>query len=63
MRKYFITGLLVLVPLAITLWVLNLIIGLLDRPNTRLLRAVGWVSLALFTVYLLNTYVMYLHGD
>lgn len=39
------------------------IIGLLDRPNTRLLRTVGWVSLALFTVYLLNTYVMYLHGD
>lgn len=31
MRKYFITGLLVLVPLAITLWVLNLIIGLLDQ--------------------------------
>jgi len=31
MRKYFITGLLVLVPLAITLWVLNLIIGTLDQ--------------------------------
>ena len=31
MRKYFITGLLVLVPLVITLWVLNLIIGTLDR--------------------------------
>jgi uncharacterized membrane protein len=30
MRKYFITGLLVLVPLVITLWVLNLIIGTLD---------------------------------
>ena len=31
MRKYFITGLLVLVPLAITLWVLNLVIGTLDQ--------------------------------
>ena len=39
------------------------IIGLLDRPNTRVLRAVGWVSLALFTVYLLNGYVLYLFGD
>lgn len=31
MRKYFITGLLILVPLAITLWVLNLIISTLDQ--------------------------------
>lgn len=31
MRKYFITGLLVLVPLAITAWVLNLIISTLDQ--------------------------------
>ena len=31
MRKYFIPGLLVLVPLAITLWVLNLVIGTLDQ--------------------------------
>ncbi|MES2931925.1 MAG: DUF502 domain-containing protein [Pseudomonadota bacterium] len=31
MRKYFITGLLVLVPLAITLWVLHLIIGTMDQ--------------------------------
>ena len=31
MRKYFVTGLLILVPLAITLWVLNLIIGTLDQ--------------------------------
>lgn len=30
-RKYFISGLLVLVPLAITLWVLNLIISTLDQ--------------------------------
>jgi uncharacterized membrane protein len=31
MRKYFVTGLLILVPLAITLWVLNLIITTMDR--------------------------------
>ncbi|MFZ1181667.1 MAG: DUF502 domain-containing protein [Herbaspirillum sp.] len=31
MRKYFITGLLILVPLAITLWVLGLIIGTMDQ--------------------------------
>jgi uncharacterized membrane protein len=30
-KKYLLTGLLVLVPLAITLWVLNLIIGTLDQ--------------------------------
>ncbi len=39
------------------------VVGLLDRPNTRLLRAVGWISLALFTIYLLNLYVLYLHGE
>lgn len=31
MRKYFITGLLILVPLAITAWVLNLVIGTMDQ--------------------------------
>ncbi|CAL62959.1 Conserved hypothetical protein; putative membrane protein [Herminiimonas arsenicoxydans] len=31
MRKYFVTGLLILVPLAITLWVLNLIVGTMDQ--------------------------------
>lgn len=31
MRKYFITGLLILVPLVITLWVLSLIIGTMDQ--------------------------------
>jgi uncharacterized membrane protein len=40
MRKYFITGLLVLVPLAITLWVLNLVIGTLDQ--SMLLVPQGW---------------------
>ncbi|QGZ43172.1 DUF502 domain-containing protein [Pseudoduganella flava] len=31
MRKYFLTGLLILVPLAITAWVLNIIISTLDQ--------------------------------
>lgn len=31
MRKFFVTGLLILVPLAITLWVINLIIGTMDQ--------------------------------
>lgn len=31
MRKYFVTGLLILVPLGITLWVLNLVIGTMDQ--------------------------------
>ncbi len=31
MRKYFVTGLLILVPLAITLWVLNLVISTMDQ--------------------------------
>ena len=46
MRKYFITGLLVLVPLAITLWVLNLIIGTMDQ--SLLLLPEKWRPAALF---------------
>lgn len=38
-------------------------VGLFFRPRSRVLRAVGWVSLGLFATYLLNTYVLYLHGD
>lgn len=39
------------------------IIGLVYRPNTRLFMSVGWISLSLFTLYLLNTYVLYLYGE
>jgi cation:H+ antiporter len=39
------------------------VVGLFYRPTERLFRAVGWISLGLFSVYLLNTYVIYLHGD
>jgi uncharacterized membrane protein len=46
MRKYFITGLLVLVPLAITLWVLNLIVGTLDQ--SLLLMPEKWRPQSLF---------------
>jgi len=40
MKKYFITGLLVWVPLGITLWVLNLTIGIMDQ--TLLLLPEAW---------------------
>ncbi len=46
MRKYFITGLLILVPLAITLWVLNLIIGTMDQ--SLLLLPERWRPAAIF---------------
>ncbi len=46
MRKYFITGLLIVVPLAITLWVLNLIVGTMDQ--SLLLLPVRWRPEALF---------------
>jgi uncharacterized membrane protein len=39
MRKYFITGLLILVPFAITLWVLNAIISTMDQSLLLLPRA------------------------
>jgi cation:H+ antiporter len=39
------------------------VVGLLYRPATRLFKTVGWTSLGLFTVYLLNSYVLYLHGE
>lgn len=46
MRKYFVTGLLVLVPLAITLWVLSLIITTMDQ--SLLLLPERWQPAALF---------------
>lgn len=46
MRKYFITGLLVLVPLAITLWVLSLIINTMDQ--SLMLLPERWQPAALF---------------
>lgn len=39
------------------------VVALLYRPRARLFRTVGWASLGLLTVYLLNTYILYLHGE
>lgn len=39
------------------------IIGLLYRPQLRLMRTVGWVSIGLFAVYVLNTFVAYLYSE
>lgn len=38
-------------------------VGLFFRPESRILRAVGWVSLGLMATYLLNTYTLYLYGE
>jgi uncharacterized membrane protein len=48
MRKYFITGLLILVPLAITLWVLHLVVSTMDQ--SLLLLPESWRPQALFGV-------------
>ena len=39
------------------------IIGLFYRPRSRVLKTVGWVSIALFSIYLLNTYVQYMYHE
>ena len=39
------------------------LIGLFYRPTGRVLRAVGWVSIGLVAVYLLNAYVVFIHGQ
>jgi len=39
------------------------IVGLFYRARTRLYRTVGWASLLLFSVYLLNSYVLFIHGE
>jgi len=38
------------------------IVGLFYRPRTRLFGFVGWASLFLFTLYLVNAYLLFLHG-
>lgn len=39
------------------------IVGLIYRPSGKVLRTVGWTSLFLFSIYLINSYVIYLHGE
>ncbi len=38
------------------------IIGLFYRAKTRFYRTVGWASLILFSIYLINSYVLFMHG-
>lgn len=38
------------------------IVGLLYRPQRRLMYGLSWASLFLLSIYLLNTYVVYLYG-
>ena len=38
------------------------IVGLFYRPKKRVFKTVGWLSLFLFSVYLLNTFAIYLYG-
>lgn len=38
------------------------IVGLLYRPKGRVFKTVGWASIFLFTVYLFNSYVLYLYS-
>jgi cation:H+ antiporter len=39
------------------------VIGFFYRPNAKVLQRVGWTSLVLFSAYLLNAYVLYLHRE
>jgi cation:H+ antiporter len=39
------------------------IVGVLYRPRRRLVDPIGWIGFGLLTVYLLNTYVLYLRGE
>ena len=39
------------------------IIGLLYRPSGRVLKTVGWSSIFLLLIYLVNAYALYLHGN
>lgn len=38
-------------------------VGLFFKPGSRVLRVVGWISLGLMAMYLLNIYVLYLYGE
>lgn len=38
-------------------------VGLFFKPGGRVMRAVSWISLGLVAMYLLNTYVLFLHGE
>jgi cation:H+ antiporter len=37
------------------------VVGLLYRPKARIFKTSGWASLVFFTLFILNTYVVYLY--
>ena len=39
------------------------IVGLFFKPGGRVMRTVSWVSLGMVTMYVLNTYGLFLHGE
>jgi len=39
------------------------IVGLRYRSNTKLFRTVGWVSLFMFSIYILNMMMLYLQHE
>lgn len=39
------------------------VIGLLFRPSARPLRIMSWVSIALFAIFALNSYLLYVYGN
>jgi cation:H+ antiporter len=47
---------------AITMTGLTMV-GLFFKPTGRVMRAISWISLGLVAMYLLNTYVLFLHGE
>ncbi|UCD68647.1 MAG: sodium:calcium antiporter [Betaproteobacteria bacterium] len=38
------------------------VVGLFYRSRTRLYRTIGWASLMLLSVYLINSYILFIHG-
>ena len=39
------------------------VVGLFYRPSGRVLKTVGWTSLFLVSIYIINTYVLYLYAE
>lgn len=38
------------------------IVGLIFRPQARVLRGVSWISCGLFALYLINTWMLFTYG-
>jgi cation:H+ antiporter len=39
------------------------VVGFLYRPKMRVFKTVGWASIFLFVVYLVNSYILFIHGE